>query len=270
MFLLIESLREPHSEYTITEFSRKLNLSVGSVQRITNTLISLGYLVKSKRTKKYRLTPKWLPVGFGVLAALEIRRIALPHLKQLYKDSEGTACLALRDGDEVIYIERLLTPHLIGFNIRPGLRRPLYPNSMGKAILAFLPDDQQIEVLNRILSEYTFANKSFDKAKIIKELNQTKQRGFAINRVQYSGGALAIAAPVFNHQGKVIGLEIENASETFKIPKKWLSDLKRIKLATIMREGYYGFVFSAVANTKPINYQVAAPLGRKQRIAVKH
>ncbi len=244
-FHLIESLREPHSEYTITEFSKKLNLSVGSVQRITNTLILLGYLFKSKRTKKYRLTPKWLPIGFGVLASLEIRRIALPHLKQLYKDSEGTACLGLRDGDEVIYIERLLTPHLIGFNIRPGLRRPLYPNSMGKAILAFLPDDQQIKALNRILSAKRSANESFDKNEIIKELKQTKQRGFAINRVQYSGGALAIAAPVFDHQGQVIAaINIGMPPNTTPNNKKFKTNaqlLVRAGEAISSELGYVGY-----------------------------
>lgn len=72
-----------------------------------------------------------------------------------------------------------------------------------------------------------------------------------------------------NHQGKVIALEIIDASNLLEIPKKWLNDLKKIKLATIIREGYYGFVFSAVANAKQINYQVAAPLSPRRRIAVK-
>lgn len=54
---------------------------LGSAQRITNSLITIGYLAKDKKTKKFRLTPKWLSIGFGILAGLEIRKIALPHLK---------------------------------------------------------------------------------------------------------------------------------------------------------------------------------------------
>ncbi len=204
MFRLVELLRDPDSEYSMTEFSKKLNISIGSVQRITNSLIALGYLAKNKKSKKYRLTPKWLPVGFGVLASLEIRKIALPYLKQLYKETGETVSLALRDADEVIYIERLLTPHLIGFNIRPGLRRPLYPNSIGRAILAFLPDDEKNEIINRFLSDNDFSRNSLDRPKIELKLNEIKQTGYTVNRVRYSGGALAIAVPVFDHLGAAI------------------------------------------------------------------
>jgi DNA-binding IclR family transcriptional regulator len=203
-FRLIEIFNEPNYEYSLTEFTKKLNISMGSAQRITNSLAAIGYLAKDTKTKKFRLTPKWLPIGFGILAGLEIRRIALPHLKQLYKETGETISLVVRDGDEVIYIERLITQDLIGFNIRAGLRRTMYPNSMGKAILAFLPDEERKEILQRTL----FNNKSLrgplDKKEIMNEFLEIKEKGFAVNQVQYTGGALAISVPILNHKGKPI------------------------------------------------------------------
>jgi len=203
-FRLIEFLGAPNSEYSLTELSKKLDLSVGAIHRITNTLIQIGYLVKDEKTKKFRLTPKWLPIGFGILASLEIRKIALPYLKQLYKEIGETVSLVVRDGDDVIYLERLITQDLIGFNIRAGLRRPMYPNSMGKAILAFLPDNEQREIIKRTIAKSNGTGEPLDTDTILKELNQIRERGYAVNKVQYSGGALAISVPILNHQGQPI------------------------------------------------------------------
>ena len=92
-FRLVELLCEPNSEYSMTEFSKELNMSVGSVQRITNSLVSLGYLSKNPKTKKYKLTHRWLPVGFSILASLEIRKTALqtplPMLPNCGRSVEG-------------------------------------------------------------------------------------------------------------------------------------------------------------------------------------
>ena len=57
---------EPNFEYSLTQITKKLKISIGSAQRITNSLITIGYLAKDKKTKKFRLTPKWLPIGFGI------------------------------------------------------------------------------------------------------------------------------------------------------------------------------------------------------------
>jgi len=208
-FRLIELYQEPNAEFTLTELTKKVNLSIGAAQRITNSLIILGYLAKDKKTKKYRLTPKWLPIGFNVLASLEIRKLALPHLKQLYKQTGATVSLAVRHGDDVIYLERLITQDLIGFNIRAGLKRPMYPNSMGKAILAFMAEEERDEIIGRSVFKNKEAMDSGEKDGIIKELDQIKEQGYAVNKVQYSGGALAISVPILNHKGvPIAGINI--------------------------------------------------------------
>ncbi|MBN1664515.1 MAG: IclR family transcriptional regulator [Deltaproteobacteria bacterium] len=203
-FRLIEILSVPNAEYSLTEVTKKLDLSIGATQRITNSLISIGYLSKDKKTKKFRLTPKWLSVGFGILAGLEIRKIALPHLKQLYRETGGTVSFVIRDGDEVVYIERLTTQELLGFNIRAGLKRPMYLNSMGRAILAFLPEEEQDEILKRTVNGNDNANGSLDEVKLKEELRKIRQSGYAVNRVNYSGGATAVSVPIFNQKGKPI------------------------------------------------------------------
>jgi DNA-binding IclR family transcriptional regulator len=220
-FRLVEIFHEPNFEYSLTEISKKVNITIGSAQRITNSLIAIGYLVKDKKTKKFRLTPKWLPIGFGVLAGLEIRNAALPHLKRLYKETGETVSLVLRDGDEVIYIERLITPDLLGMTVRVGIRRPMYPNSMGKAILAFLPDDEKNAILER-LALNNKGKESFNEAEIKLELDKIKRQGYAINKVQSSGGALAISVPILNYKGKAFaGINIGMSSNSPPDNKKF-------------------------------------------------
>jgi len=241
-FRLIEILSVPNAEYSLTEITKKLDLSIGATQRITNSLICIGYLAKDKKTKKFRLTPKWLSVGFGVLASLEIRKIALPHLKQLYKETGGTVSLVIRDGDEVIYIERLTTQDLLGFNIRAGLRRPMYLNSMGRAILAYLPEDEQNEILKRTITANGNADGSLDEDKLKAELVKIKQSGCAINRVSYSGGAMAVSVPIFNQKGKPIaGINIglpPNTSEDDEFFLKRLEWLMKTGAAVSSEIGY--------------------------------
>ncbi|MBA3030945.1 MAG: IclR family transcriptional regulator [Desulfobacterium sp.] len=210
-FRLIELFGAPNYEYSLSEINKKLEISMGSVQRITNSLMELGYLVKDKKTKKFRLSPKWLPIGFGILAGLEIRKVALPHMKQLYLETGETISLVIRDGEDVIYVERLITQDLIGFNIRAGLRRPMYPNSMGKAILAFLPADEQEEVLQRM--NIDAGEQALNIKEIIAELDRIKQQGYAINQVRSSIGALAISVPILNRKGDpVAGINIGTPS----------------------------------------------------------
>ena len=245
-FRLIEIFSEPNFEYSLTEITKKLKISIGSAQRITNSLITIGYLAKDKKTKKFRLTPKWLPIGFGILAGLEIRKIALPHLKHLYKETGETISLVVRDGDEVIYVERLISQNLIGFNIRAGLRRPMYPNSMGKAILAFLPDDERHEILNRSVFNNGGQKQSLNKKEIIQELNKIKQQGYAVNQVQYSGGALAISVPILNHNGRAIaGINIgtpSNAPPDEKKFKEYVQLLMNTGAAISSEIGYMDYM----------------------------
>lgn len=203
-FRLIEILSVPNAEYSLTEITKKLNLSIGATQRITNSLISIGYLSKDKKTKKYRLTTKWLSLGFGILASLDIRKIALPHLKELYKETGGTVSFVIREGDEVIYIERLTTQDMIGFNIRAGLRRPLYLNSMGRAILAFLPEEEQSDILNRTITASGRNDGSLNADLMKTELSKVRRTGYAINKVSYRGGAMAVSVPIFNQKGRPI------------------------------------------------------------------
>jgi len=127
--------------------------------------------------------------------------MTLPYLKKLHEEINETISLAVRDGDEVLYIERIFTSHLIPYNIRPGLKRPLYPNSMGKAILAFLSNGEREEILNRLAFNKNTSKVTIDKKRIESELNKIKKIEYTVSRNKYGSGIIAIAVPIFNREG---------------------------------------------------------------------
>ena len=198
-FQLVDCFCGPIHEFTLTQLAMELNISIGSAQRITHTLMSLGYLTKDSKTKEYRLSPKWLTIGFAFLDQIDLSKIALPHLTELNEQTKEDVSLAVRDGDEVLYVERLPTSYMVTTKARPGLRRPIEVNSMGKAILAFLDNHEREKILNRILSRNEISDK--EKEKIENELKKIRKSGYAINKTGFGEGVFAVAVPIMNHEG---------------------------------------------------------------------
>lgn len=200
-FRLAECFCGPHAEFTLTELAKRLQLSMGAAQRITHTLTSLGYLRKNAKTKTYQLSAKWLSIGFAFLNHSELREITLPYLKQLNEETNETVSLAVLDGDEVLFVERVLTSRLITTNIKPGARRPLYVNSIGKVILAFLPDREREVVLNRIMSRDAATKGIIKRPEFDRELSKIRELGYVENFTEHLA---SYAVPLFKYDGEVV------------------------------------------------------------------
>ena len=129
----------------VSELSRDLELSRSTAHRYIATLAQLGYLQQDPDSRRYRLGPKVLDLGFSAINSMDLREISAPHLRQLSDETEHTVNLAILDGIDVVYIERCRTTgpgqRDIDLNLHVGARLPAYCTAMGKAILAFVPED---------------------------------------------------------------------------------------------------------------------------------
>jgi len=128
----------------VSELSRGLELSRSTAHRYVATLAKLGYLQQDPESKRYRLGPKVLDLGFSALNSMDLLEISAPHLRRLSDETQRTVNLAILDGTDVVYIERYRTPQQgqreIDLNLHVGARLPAYCTAMGKAILAFIPE----------------------------------------------------------------------------------------------------------------------------------
>lgn len=201
---ILSCLAETSTPLTLTELSHKLKLSKSTIQRLTYTLQHSGYLDRDEETKKYCLGPKVRSLGFGVMRSLDLRKVAFPYLEDTSKNIGETVNLAILDGVEIVYVERIKTQQILNINLHVGSRLPAYCTSMGKAILAFLSEDEVEGIVRKRklspLTPYTIVIKE----NLKKELRRVKIRGFATNNEELSIGLRSVAAPVRDLTGRVI------------------------------------------------------------------
>ena len=192
----------------VSELSRGLELSRSTVHRYVATLAKLGYLQQDLDSKRYRLGPKVLDLGFSALSSMDLLEISAPHLRQLSDETQRTVNLAILDGTDVVYIERCRAARPgqreIDLNLHVGARLPAYCTAMGKAILAFVPEERLEEIIERIDFVPRGPNTLTDPKAFREELVKIRASGIAINDEELAYGLRSIAAPIYSQSGDVL------------------------------------------------------------------
>ena len=192
----------------VSELSRELDLSRSTAHRYVATLAKLGYLQQDPDSKRYRLGPKVLDLGFSAINSMDLREISAPHLRQLSDETGHTVNLAILDGTDVVYIERCRTARPgqreIDLNLHVGARLPAYCTAMGKAILAFVPEERLEEIIERIDFAPRGPNTLTDPEAFREELRKIRASGIAVNDEELAYGLRSIAAPIHSQSGEVL------------------------------------------------------------------
>ncbi|MBL6945515.1 MAG: IclR family transcriptional regulator [Rhodospirillales bacterium] len=204
-FRILEIFTDIGTDRTIAEIARAAGVDRGVAYRMVVTLEHLGYLEHGRADRTFRLALKCMDLGLNALAGLDIRAIANPKLRSLVPDFADAASLAVLDGAEVVYIDRVeenLTR--LGLVRRIGSRVPVYGTAVGFALLSDLPRERQIAILGAVervkLSERTVT----DLSEILNILSQTAARGYAVSDQQNAFGLRTLAAPIADADGNAI------------------------------------------------------------------
>jgi IclR family transcriptional regulator, pca regulon regulatory protein len=191
-----------------SELSRELDLSRSTAHRYVATLAKLGYLQQDPDSKRYRLGPKVLDLGFSAINSMDLREISAPHLRLLSDETGCTVNLAILDGTDIVYIERCRTARPgqrdIDLNLHVGARLPAYCTALGKAILAFLPVDRLEEVIERTDFAPRGPNTLTNPDAFRAELRRIRASGIAVNNEELAYGLRSIAAPIHSQSGEVL------------------------------------------------------------------
>lgn len=211
---ILKMFNEENPTLSLVEIANKLGVSRTVPFRLLYTLQSLGYLHQDEHTKRYKLTPKVLELGFAYLNTLQLPEISQPYLEQL-RDEIGTSChLSILDGNEVVYIGSAPTRGVAAINVNIGLRLPAHATANGKVLLAF----QTKERLNQIL--YGSELKPFTERTqtliidLLQQLEMIREQGYAITEGEHQIGITSVAAPVFGRGGEVLAAVNTVASES--------------------------------------------------------
>jgi IclR family transcriptional regulator, pca regulon regulatory protein len=192
----------------ISELAKRLELTRSTTHRYVATLAKLGYLYQEESTRKYRLGARVLDLGFSVLGSLELRDIAAPHLRRLTDTTGHTSNLAIRDDTDVILIDRVRGRpgryHQLEFSLHTGSRLPSYCSATGKALLAFLPQPDLDQLLDRIDLVQRGPRTLTSKPALLAELGKVRRTGIAVNDEELDSALRSIAAPIRSRSGEVV------------------------------------------------------------------
>lgn len=225
---ILESLARKPNGLGVTELSQLLRLHKSTVHRLLATLSSFGYVEQDSLTERYKLGRKVLLLGLELLENLDFRKEARPYLQELVEISRETVQLAVLDGGEVVIVERDRSPEVVTINL--GLRAQVHCTAEGKVLLAYLPREEIISILEtRGMPQHT-VNTISDRDSMLSHLEKVRLQGYAINAEELVEGMRGIAAPIFNHSGQAI------AALSISGPTSRLT-LERIgRLVTVLKE----------------------------------
>ncbi|GAB4404144.1 MAG: IclR family transcriptional regulator [Anaerolineales bacterium] len=196
--LLCFSHSEP--ELSLTEISARLGIHKSTMHRLLGTLEAKRFVQRDPETGRYRLGTRILELAFLVMEHNDLQQRARPHLYRLVEQCQETVDLSVLDGTHVVYLEVVESPHRVKLAARPGQRLPVHSTASGKAFLAFVPPHELDRLLPEELTRYTESTLATREA-LLKDLEATRERGFAVSSQEYEAGINAVAAPVLDMRG---------------------------------------------------------------------
>lgn len=199
---VIRSFSAQAPRQTLTEVAARSGLTRAGARRILLTLQNLGYVEIDGRL--FRLTPRILDLGFAYLSSMPIWNLAEPVMEELVEQVKESCSAAVLDGIDIVYVLRVPTHKIMRNTLGVGSRLPAYCTSLGRVLLADLPDDELVKRLEasnpRPLTRHTVTRLDALLAKI----RQVRKQGWSLVNQELEEGLISLAAPITNHAGRTI------------------------------------------------------------------
>lgn len=214
---VLDCFSDETPELRLTDISERLGLSKAQVLRIASTLETGGYLDRDPDTKRYRLGVRLFRLGMVVRHQMDLRTIALPHLRRLANATEETAALFVPDSLGPICLEVVHSRKQMRVFAKPGSRMPWNAGTSSKVILAHLPVEERERILARggfkRYTDYTVT----DPDRIREMLAEVRRLGYHVGVRDLDEDALGVGAPIFDDAGEIAGA-IGVAAPSVRLP----------------------------------------------------
>jgi IclR family transcriptional regulator, pca regulon regulatory protein len=191
---VIRAFGPDRERLSLSEVARVTGLTRAAARRFLLTLVKLGYVRNDGR--EFSLRPRVLELGYAYLSGLALPEVAAPHLEELVAKLHESSSISVLDGHHIVYVVRVPTKRIMTVAISVGTRFPAFATSMGRVLLAALPDDQ----FERYLAEATFeqftARTVTDPGRLRAIVREVARQGYAIVDQELEEGLRAVAAPI--------------------------------------------------------------------------
>ncbi|MBL8228576.1 MAG: IclR family transcriptional regulator [Bryobacterales bacterium] len=215
---ILECLDSTRRGLNISEISRKLSIPKSSAHVIMVTLERLGYVQKRGESLHYTLGLKAYGLGLGMVKSLSISEAALPHMRALSNQLHLPSHLAVPDGDQGVYIQKVETPGLIKLDTYIGRRMDLHCTGVGKVILAFGPQElYERLVAKQVYIRYT-RNTITSPRLLQREIAKVRKAGYAVDDEEEELAVRCVAVPVLQSGRFSAALSVTGTTAQIPLP----------------------------------------------------
>jgi len=187
----------------VSEISRRAGFTKARTFRFLATFEEAGIVQRGRDGISYNLGPAALVIGLAAQEQVSLTRLAEKHLDALVAKFNESAVVLVRDGMESVSVAQKNSSHEVRVHGAIGRRRPLHAGASGKVLLAFGPADIENRMLDGELPKVA-PQTITSKTKLKKELQRTREQGYASSLSEGAVDVVAIAAPVYGSAGLVV------------------------------------------------------------------
>jgi IclR family pca regulon transcriptional regulator len=199
---VIRAFDATHPELSLSEVARRSGLTRAAARRFLLTLETLGYVRSDARV--FALTPRVLELGFSYLSALSLPEIVQPHLEALSREVDESVSAAVLDDTDIVYVARVPTRRIMSVRITIGTRFPAYATSMGRVLLAGLPDESLTAALDASDVRDLTGRTLTDRSALADEIQTVREQGWSIVDGELEPGLRSVAVPLRAREGRVV------------------------------------------------------------------
>ena len=197
---VLQHVAEKGHEVTLTEVATELRLPKTTVFRYLQTLVAASFLSHDPRRDRYGVGLRFRALATADKSLQRLRDLARPEMIELGRNFNETINLAILTDGAIVYIDMVEATRALRMQARIGDRHPVHSTSLGKAMLAFLPDERQTELIDGALKERTIRTVT-DRRVLKRQIAEVKRRGYAIEIGENEEGSMCIGVPVLDESG---------------------------------------------------------------------
>jgi IclR family KDG regulon transcriptional repressor len=219
-----------------SEIAASLPFARTTVHRILYSLEKLGYIEKDDQKSSYRLAGKFFDLTGGAVHFRRLLAVARSEMQTLLLQFGETVNLGVLEDGQITYIDVLQSSSALRIAANPGARNPVHCTSLGKAILAYLPESEALAALDQFPMIRMTSRTITQKKHYMEHLAQVREKAIALDMEEHLSGVVCVAAPIFDRNGKVIAsISISGPTPRMKPKLSQMQDEVKIAASNISR-----------------------------------
>lgn len=199
---VLRTFSRDRPEMTLSEVAAVAELSPAVARRCLHTLEHLGYV--GRRGKLFLLRPEVMSFASAYLESMNVEEVVRPHLQEIRDRTGDSSSLAVLSQNDILYLVHVSTNRMIRLAASVGTRFPAYATSLGRVLLAGLPEDSLNDYLKQVELR-PFTDKTLTSApKLRQTIRQVRKRGYASVQDELDYGIVSVAVPIVNDRGETL------------------------------------------------------------------